>query len=154
VVGDRVFISAGYDLGARLFRFQAGNLHTVWEGDDQLSLQFTSAVHRDGFLYGLHGRHDFPGGTELRCVELATGKVRWSQPGLKGANILLAGAQLLVLTEDGQLLRVAAEPEKFRETARAQILGADVRAYPALADGRFYARDKSRLVCVELGEAK
>ena len=154
VMGDRVFISAGYDLGARLFRFQAGNLHTVWEGDDQLSLQFTSAVHRDGFLYGLHGRHDFPGGTKLRCVELATGKVRWSQPGLKGANVLLAGAQLLVLTEDGQLLRVAAEPERFRETARALILGADVRAHPALADGRFYARDKGRLVCVELGGSR
>ena len=86
----------------------------------------------------------------MRCVELQTGKVRWSQSGLSGANVLLAGDQLLVLTETGQLIRAAAAPGKFQEIARAQILGSGVRAYPALADGRFYARDKGRLVCVDL----
>ena len=150
VVGDRVFLSAAYDLGAMAFRVTGDKLEKLWAGDDQLTLQFTTAVHRDGFLYGLHGRHDFPGGTELRCVEFATGKVRWGKPGLSGANVILAGDSLLVLTENGELLRVAAGPEKFRELARAQILGRGVRAYPALADGRFYARDKAQLVCVDL----
>lgn len=150
VIGEQVFISAAYDLGAALLRFKDGQPEKVWSGDEQLTLQFTTAVHRDGFLYGLHGRHDFPGGTELRCVELKTGKVRWSKSGLSGANVLLAGDQLLVLTENGQLIRIAATPEKFSETARAQILGGGVRAYPALADGLFYARDKGKLVCVGL----
>ena len=150
VVGDRVFISAAYDLGAIAFRVAGWKLEKLWAGDDHLSLQFTTAVQRDGFLYGLDGRHDFPGGTELRCVEWKTGKVRWSKPSLSGANLILAGDSLLVLTENGELLRVAAEPEKFRELARAQILGRGVRAYPALADGRFYARDKAQLVCVDL----
>lgn len=150
LLGQQVFISAGYDLGARLFDLAGGSPKTVWEGDDQLSLQFTTAVHRDGHLYGLHGRHDFPGGTELRCVEWKTGKVRWAKAGLNGANVILAGDQLLMLTEDGQLLRIAAQPEKYLETARAQILGQGVRAYPALANGLYYARDKSRLVCLDL----
>jgi outer membrane protein assembly factor BamB len=154
VVGDLVFISAGYDLGATLFRLKDGQPERVWSGDEQLSLQFTSAVQRDGFLYGLHGRHDFPGGTELRCVELKTGKVRWGKPGLTGANVLLAGDQLLVLCETGQLLRVSATPEQFQETARAQILGSGVRAYPALAESLFYARDKGRLVAVDLKQTK
>ena len=154
VVGDQVFISAGYDLGSILFRIQDGPPEKVWSGDEQMTLQFTTAVQRDGFLYGLHGRHDFSGGTELRCVELKTGKVRWRQPGLTGANVLLAGDQLLVLTEKGELIRATATPEKFRETARAQILGSGLRAYPALADGLFYARDKGRLVCVDLRKAK
>ncbi|MBI3876707.1 MAG: PQQ-like beta-propeller repeat protein, partial [Verrucomicrobia bacterium] len=150
VVGDQVFISAAYDLGAILYRYKDGQPEKIWAGDEQMSLQYSTAVHRDSFLYGLHGRHDFPGGTELRCVELMTGKVRWSQPGLSGANVLLAGDQLLVLCESGQLVRVAAKPDKFTETARAQILGSGVRAYPALADGFFFARDKGRLVCVYL----
>ncbi|MGH6630015.1 MAG: PQQ-binding-like beta-propeller repeat protein, partial [Burkholderiales bacterium] len=154
IIGDQAFISAAYDLGAILFRFKDGKPEKVWTGDEQMSLQFTSAVHRDGCLYGLHGRHDFPGGTELRCVELKTGKVRWSQPGLSGANVMLAGDQLLVLCENGQLLRVVAKPDKFAETARAQILGSGVRAYPALADGLFFARDKGRLLCVDLRKAE
>ena len=49
----------------------------------------------------------------------------------------MAGDQLLVLTEKGELIRVAASPEKFKESARAQILGNGVRTYPALADGFF-----------------
>lgn len=147
VADNTVFISAGYDLGAFAFRVKSGQLEKLWSGDEQLSLQFTSAAQRDGFLYGLHGRHDFPGGTELRCVELATGKVRWAKPGLAGANILRAGDSLLVLTEKGELIRAEAKPDGYRELARAQILGSGVRAYPALAHGRLYARDKSQLVC-------
>jgi len=150
VSGGEMFVSAAYDLGARLLRVDGRSFATVWQGDGQLSLQYSSAVLRNGFLYGLHGRHDFPGGTELRCVEWATGNVRWSKPGLSGANVLLAGDSLLVLTEKGELIRAEAKPDGYRELARAQILGLGTRAYPALANGRFYARDKRQLVCIEL----
>lgn len=152
VSGDEVFISAGYDLGAQLLKIGEGQPKVIWQGDDQMSLQFTSAALKGGFLYGLHGRHDFPGGTELRCVEWKTGKVRWSKAGLSPANLLLAGDQLLVLTESGQLLKAEATPDGYKETGRAQIIGSGVRAYPALANGRFHARDKSRLICVKLGD--
>ncbi len=150
VSGGEMFVSAAYDLGARVLRMDGKAFATVWQGDGQLSLQYSSAVHRDGFLYGLHGRHDLPGGTELRCVEWATGKVRWSQPGLSGANVLLAGDSLLVLCESGELIRAAATHDGYRELGRTQILGSYVRAYPALANGRLYARDKRQLVCIEL----
>lgn len=168
VVGDEIFISAAYDLGAALLRLKLekpaepprgllrvsgppqGRLEKVWGGDGQLSAHYATPVYHQGFLYGLHGRHDFPGGTELRCVEWKTGKVRWGRAGLNGANLILADNQLLVLTERGELLRFAADPAACKETGRAQILGAGVRAYPALADGLFFARDKNRLVCLDL----
>jgi hypothetical protein len=133
-----------------MLRVDGTELGEVWRGDDQLSLQYSTAVFRDGHLYGLHGRHDFPGGTELRCVEWDTGKVRWRKPGLNGANVMLAGNALLILSENGELIRAAAEPAQFRELARAQILGRGVRAYPALANGLLYARSKDTLVCVAL----
>jgi hypothetical protein len=34
--------------------------------------------------------------------------------------------------------------------ARAQAIGSDVRAHPALANGLFYARDKATLACIDL----
>lgn len=150
VSGDNIFITAAYDLGAHLLRFHEGKLENIWSSDESLSLQYSSPVLRDGFLYGLHGRHDFPIGTELRCVELATGKVRWAKPGLKGSNLILAGDSLFVLSETGELIRVSASSANYTEVARAQILGSGVRAYPALSNGRLYARDKDKLVCVQL----
>ena len=154
VIDDQVFISASYDTGAALLRMKRSSVEKIWTGNESLSAHYASAVYRDGFLYGLDGRHDYPGGTELRCVEFKTGKVKWGKPGLKGANVLLAGDSLLVLTETGELIRVAAAPEKYKETGRAQILGSGVRAYPALADGLFYARSKDKLVCADLRKAK
>ncbi len=52
--------------------------------------------------------------------------------------------------EAGELLRVAADPERYRELARAQILPSGVRAYPALADGLFFGRNRDTLVCADL----
>jgi len=154
VIGNRIFISTSYQTGAMLLRVEGNNVQRVWSGDELLSNHYATSVHRAGFLYGLDGRHDFPPGAALRCIELDTGKVRWSRDNLSPANVLLANDQLFVLTERGELLRFAADPAACQETGRAQILGAGVRACPALADGLFFARDKSRLVCVDLGEVK
>jgi outer membrane protein assembly factor BamB len=107
-------------------------------------------VHHQGFLYGFDGRQEQ--GCELRCVDLKTGKVRWSERGLKAGTVTVVNDQLLVLTERGELIRARATPDRFQPTDRAQILPFVVRAYPALSDGLFYARSKNKLVCVDLRE--
>ena len=43
-----------------------------------MQAHWSTAIHRDGYLYGSSGRHDT--NAELRCIELATGKVLWSEP--------------------------------------------------------------------------
>jgi outer membrane protein assembly factor BamB len=154
VQGDKMFVSASYSLGSFLYRFKEGKPEELWASNDAMSLQYSTAVLREGFLYGLHGRHDFAGGTVLRCVEFDTGKVRWSKEDLGGANLLLAGDQVMVLTENGELIRAKASPDSYQETGRAQILGRGVRAHPALADGLYYARDKTKLVCIDLRATK
>jgi 16S rRNA C967 or C1407 C5-methylase (RsmB/RsmF family) len=67
---------------------------------------------------------------------------------------MVVGDKLLLLTEGGELIVATATPEKFSPMARAQIIGSEVRSHPALANGLFYARDKSSLVCVDLRGAK
>ncbi len=105
---------------------------------------------RDGFLYGFADRVDTGPRPELRCVELATGKVRWSTERIVHGGVLLAGSDLLITSDSGELVRVAADPKAFVEKARAQILGREGRAQSALADGLLLARDKGRLVAVDL----
>lgn len=150
VSGDSVFISAGYGAGAALLRVEAGGVKTIWSGEEQLTAQYVTPVLRDGFLYGFEGRVDTGPRPELRCVELATGKVRWSTDRVTHGGIILAGSDLLITSDSGELVRVAADPKAFAEKARAQILGREGRSQPALADGLLLARDKTKLVSVEL----
>jgi hypothetical protein len=148
VVGDLIFLSASYSLGATVLRYEAKGPEKLWASDDALSNHYATSVEHQGYLFGFHGRQEE--GCELRCVELKTGKVRWSEEGLKAGTVMIAGDQLLVLTERGELIRAPATAAGFKPTARAQILPFDVRAHPALADGLFYARNKNQLVCVDL----
>jgi outer membrane protein assembly factor BamB len=148
LVGDLIFLSASYGLGATVLRWDAKSPEKVWASDDVLSNHYATSVAYRDFLYGFHGRQEQ--GCELRCVELKSGKVRWSESGLKAGTVTLAGDQLLVLTERGELIRAQAAPDGFKPVARAQVLPFDVRAHPALADGLLYARNKDKLVCVDL----
>jgi len=148
VIGDQVFISASYGAGAALLRVAGTKPEVVWSGDDILSSHYSSIVQHRGFLYGFDGRQEQR--ARLRCVELQTGKVRWSEERFGAGALLVVGEKLLILTERGELLVAPASPEKFSPSARVQILGSDIRAHPALAHGRFYARDKGLLIGVDL----
>lgn len=158
IEGDLVFLSASYGTGAVLLRLSSGpsplNLQpsTIWSGDDILSDHYATSILHNGFLYGIHGRADpgFEPRPSLRCVELKTGKVRWQTEETGPATLTYADGQLLILTETGELLRVPASPKEFKIIARAQILGFGTRAFPALANGHFYARSKDTLTCLRL----
>ena len=147
-VGNLIFVSTSYGKGAIVLEVDGKKTKTVWSGDQSLSCHYSSVVHHDGYLYGFHGRQER--GCDLRCVELETGKVKWSFPGLRAGSVTLAGKELLVLTERGELVRGPASPNAFRPTARVQLMGATVRAYPALANGKLYVRNGGKLICVNL----
>ena len=148
IIGDQIFLSTSYGRGAVLLRWAESGPEKIWSGDDILSNHYATSVHHGEFLYGFDGRQEH--GCTLRCVELKTGKVRWSQDGFGAGTLLLAGDCLLVLSEKGQLISAPATPEAFRPVARAQVLPFGVRAHPALADGFLYARSKETLVCLDL----
>src|SRR5262249_35588189 len=80
VVGERVLISETYGPGAALLTVKAGAApKVVWSDADKklddksLRCHWMTPIHHDGYVYGCSGRHSDE--AELRCVELATGKV-------------------------------------------------------------------------------
>jgi outer membrane protein assembly factor BamB len=152
VIGDLVFISTSYGTGATLLQISPVGPKKIWSSDDALSSHYTTSVHHNGFLYGIHGRTDpgFEPPASLRCIELNTGKLRWERKDFGAATIILAGPDLLILTEKGELIRAPASPEVFKTAARAQVLPTQARAHPVLANGYFYARSKEKLVCLDL----
>lgn len=148
---NRIFLTTSYDTGATLLELRDGKVRAVWSNDESLSSHYASVVHRDGLIFGFHGRQET--GASLRCIDAATGKVRWSKDGLGSGSLLLAGDQLLVLTERGELIVAPAVPDGFRPVARAQVLGSGTRAFPALANGLWFGRDTKKLVCLDLRTA-
>jgi outer membrane protein assembly factor BamB len=147
VVGNLVFLSASYGTGATVLQIDGGAVKQLWASDDALSNHYATSVYRDGYLYGYHGRQEL--GQSLRAIELKTGKVAWNVDGFGAGTVTLAGDRLVLIRESGELVVAPISPKEFRPIARAQLLPAIVRSYPALADGRLYVRNERTLACFE-----
>jgi outer membrane protein assembly factor BamB len=148
VVGDLIFVSAEYGPGAGVLRVEGSNLVDVWTDLDTLNNHYATVVQTGGVLYGFHGRQEF--GQALRAVDLKTGKVRWSQEQFRAGSLLLAGTRLLIMREGGELVLADASPAAFKPLARAQVLPAVVRAFPALDNGILYVRNETTMVALDL----
>jgi outer membrane protein assembly factor BamB len=150
VLDGHLFLSASYDTGAILLHVRKDGVNRIWSNDESLSAHYGTPVRRDDFLYGFDGRQEMEMGARLRCIEWQTGKVRWTRDGFGCGSMVLAEGNLIVLTENGELVLVEATPDGYKEKARAAVLGSPCRAQLALADGRLYGRDDKKLVCWNL----
>src|SRR5262249_53181155 len=136
VVGDRVFLSETYGPGGVLLRVQPGGCEVLWSDADKaprkksMQTHWMTPIHRDGYLYGSSDRH--LDNAELRCIELDTGKVMWSKPGLSRTSLLLVENHFICLTEEGLVLLLKVNPRKYDEVSRL-----DLHERPA-DDGRPY----------------
>jgi outer membrane protein assembly factor BamB len=148
VVDDMIFVSAEYGPGAAVLKLEGSKLTELWSSNDVLSNHYATSVYSGGVLYGFHGRQEF--GPSLRAVDFKTGEVKWSQEKFGAGTVTLAGDQLIVMREDGELILAPATPSAFKPTARARVLPATVRAYPAVDAGRLYVRNDDTLVCLDL----
>jgi outer membrane protein assembly factor BamB len=173
VQDDLVLISSAYfKNGSVLLRVapDGKSVVPVWKGL-QLEMHWTRPVLHDGYLYAFTGRNE-PDAI-LRCVEFATGKVKWERaedwpngghaklaPGQKAPNVfgrgsaILADGKLIALGEAGLLGLFKPSPDKLEEIARWQVpqLAYPCWAAPVLAHKRLYLRDEDHLVCYDLGK--
>lgn len=144
VSGNKVFVSSGYNHGASVFEVAENKTKVVWE-NKSLRNHFASSILLNGHLYGVDEK-------ELRCVDFATGEVKWTDKASGKGTLIIADGKLIVLGEKGELIIAEASVEGFKPLSRAQILGGKCWTSPALANGKLYARNaKGDLVCVELG---
>ena len=150
VIGDTVAVNS-HTLGILCFKIaKQGDAFTAgraWENAEQ-KINLATPVLVGGHLYSQGAARDYV------CVDAKTGATKWKQTGFglgkkDYASTIALGDRLLVLTEDGQLLLLAANPEKYTELARLQVCG-NTWSYPAFADGKLYVRDARQLLCVDL----
>jgi hypothetical protein len=116
-----------------------------WATTD-LKPEFPDFVVHDGYAYG------FDAGI-FCCIELESGTKRWKGGRYGRGQVMLLGDQpaLLVLTEKGQAVLLAANPERREELGRFAALAGKTWNHPVIAHGRLYVRNTEEMACYELG---
>jgi outer membrane protein assembly factor BamB len=166
VVGNRVFITETYGPGSALLEVRPGACKEVWTDADKgaraksMQCHWNTPIHVGGYLYGSSGRHT--NNADLRCIELATGKLMWRKPGLLRSSLLLVDGHFVCLSEDGVLRLLRVNPQRYEEVSMVelQVTGEDGKSeplldYPAwaapiLSHGLLYVRGADRVVCLEV----
>ena len=117
VDNGRVFISECYALGSVLLKANRNSADVIWQDparvrrDQAMRVHWSTPAVVDGYLYGCSGRN--APDSDFRCVELATGKVQWTDGRRIRTSVTAVGDHLLVLEERGFLQVMKANPDKM-----------------------------------------
>jgi outer membrane protein assembly factor BamB len=161
VANDQVLLSECYGPGSVLLDLAGGDPRVVRRDRNPrprkaLMAHWATPVFHEGHMYGSSGRN--AGDALVSCVEWETGAVKWTEPGLGRASMVLADGHLVVLGEFGDLVLARAAPEAFAVVSRAKLVADDSTpllappcwAAPVVARGLLYVRGAGRMVCVDL----
>lgn len=156
VDGDLVLITAGPGAGSVCLRILPdGNYEEVWRDRRVLDSQYNNLICIDGFVYGYPSKWN--GGAKFRCLELATGDLRWKWPSLidRGAS-LAVDDRFILLGETGHLATMDVDPTEPRPISMTAepIVGGPCYTAPALHRGLLYLRTERTLLCLNLRRAE
>lgn len=151
VVGDKIFLSAAYQVGSALLEVNPNgkSYKELWRDPTNMMTHWSTSIFHDGYFYGFSGRHER--GATMRCVKLSDGKVMWETDGTSPVadkvkqnqitgkfqwidsgkpapwpsygrgSAILADNKFIVLGERGTLAIVKVDPEKFSEVCRTSF---------------------------------
>jgi outer membrane protein assembly factor BamB len=164
VVGDRVLITECYEKGSALLKLTPGwKVEEVWTDADRdyfekaLMAHWNTPIHDGGYVYGSSGRHANEG--DLRCVELATGEVKWRERRTTRCMLTRIDGHFLSFSELGELRLFKVNPDRYEEAARWEVPGLTYPSWamPVVSRGLLYLRGKDaetrdghKLICFEL----
>src|SRR5207253_2546410 len=100
IAPNRVFLSAGYGHGSALIeivpagdKFQAKE---VWS-NNRMKNRFNSSVLFEGHIYGFDE-------AIFGCIDASTGELKWKGGRYGYGQVVLAGSNLIVTTEEGDVV--------------------------------------------------
>ena len=143
---DRVFISSGYGADAAMLQVAAADgqltVRELWR-TNRMNNVFTSSVLHDGFIYGLDE-------SILTCLDAATGELKWKGGRYGYGQVMLASGHLIVLTEQGELALVRADPTAHQEITRFPAIEGKTWNHPAMSDGILLIRNIEEMAAFDL----
>ena len=144
-----VFVSSGYGVGCNAFQVTAAGGQfkaTELYAGKQLESHIGGFVVFGDHVYG-------PDEGQMKCVEIKTGKVAWSNGCVGKGQITAADGMLYVRGQsNGAVALVEATPEGYKEKGRLDQPSqtgkqGQMWAYPVVFGGKLYLRDQDNLFC-------
>jgi outer membrane protein assembly factor BamB len=144
---DRVLVSSGYGIGSELLRIQHAapdlwRAERIWKSI-RLKSKFANIICVHDQIYGLDDGI-------LACLDAATGELRWKEGRYGHGQMILCGALLLIMAENGEVVLVEPVPEHRRELTRFQALAGKTWNPPALAGECLLVRNDLEAACYVL----
>jgi outer membrane protein assembly factor BamB len=106
---------------------------------------FSDCVQYQDALYGFEA-------PLFCCVDVNTGKRLWKKGRYGSGQALLLGDQgvILVLSESGEAVLVAADPKGHKELGRFQAINGKTWNHPMITGGRLFVRNAEEMACYQL----
>jgi outer membrane protein assembly factor BamB len=154
VSGDIVYCSAGYGVGSAAAKIaKAGDKFTatqLWRSEgNTICNHWSTPVVKDGYLYGPFSFKQFGTGP-IKCVEVATGKEKWSKDGFGPGGVVLVGNNFLTLSDTGELALIEASPKGFKQLGKFQAVRGKCWNTFAVSNGRVYLRSTQEGACLNV----
>lgn len=148
VDGSSVLVGTGLGMGTRRIAPSFEDDTLVFEEDwttTSMKPYFNDYVAHQGHLYGFD--HNI-----FASIDLETGERNWKKGRYGNGQVLLLpdADQLVVLSEDGELVLLRATPESHQELARFSVLDTRTWNHPVLVGNRIYVRNNEEAACFEL----
>jgi outer membrane protein assembly factor BamB len=152
VAADKIFFSTYPDSGAcAALRGTTAGRSVLWQASGSapncVKTYHLSNIAYNGYIFAMDNSGTEWSGTDssvssLKCIKLDDGALQWTKTGMGWASPVLAGGDLLMLKDNGVLVRAPASPAAYVENAvTVQAVAPRCWTAPALADGRLYCRN-------------
>jgi len=146
ILGDKIFISSGYGIGCALIKIENEKVVELWRNKNMRS-KMNGPIFWKDYIYGVDE------GGELRCLDIKTGEIAWSEKGFGQGSVTIADDKLIVLGENGNLVIVDATADGYKIISQAKILSPRCWSVPVLVDGRLYIRNSGGdLICLDVSK--
>ncbi len=146
---DCIFLSKGYGIGCALLQITTTedgsfSAEKLWAESRLMNSKLTNVVVHGDYIFGLSGGI-------LECINWKTGKRQWKRGRYGHGQNILVGDVLLITTEDpGDVVLVAADPEKYEELARFSAIEGKTWNNPAIAGPYLLVRNHREAACYKL----
>ena len=160
VGGNVVYDSFPYGAGASAVQIEVDGdtlkTNGLWRTPGANQNYWTSPIYHEGHLYGTFGYYDLTQNTNgytgrMSCLELLTGKVKWTQNKIVNGGIIMVGGHLVVLTQKGEIKLIKPDPAACLELGSVQAVGDWCWNSPVFSDGRLYVRSRIQAACLPVG---
>lgn len=150
LVFDKNSILLGSPMGGgtqRVSLHSAKGLVSVAESwtTKRMNPYFNDYVFHKDHLYGFDN-------AIFACIELKEGNRKWKRGRYGHGQVLLLPEedQLLILSEDGELVMLRATPDAHEELTRTQVLDSRTWNHPVVVDDKLYVRNAEEAACFKV----